>query len=97
MSHTLSVVSSDADTYKPERFKEPAEDKAAFASFIGFGGGRHGCMGETFAYMQIKTIWSILLRNFEFELVGKLPQPDYEGMVVGPKHPCTVRYKRRKL
>jgi sterol 14-demethylase len=47
------------------------EDKAAFASFIGFGGGRHGCMGETFAYMQIKTIWSVLLRNFEFELVGK--------------------------
>ena len=21
----------------------------------------------------------------------------YEGMVVGPKHPCTIRYKRRKL
>jgi sterol 14-demethylase len=54
-------------------------------------------MGETFAYMQIKTIWAILLRNFEFELVGKLPEPDYEGMVVGPKHPCTIRYKRRKL
>ena len=96
-AHRMNEVYSDADTYKPERFKEPAEDKAAFASFIGFGGGRHGCMGETFAYMQIKTIWSILLRNFEFELVGKLPEPDYEGMVVGPKHPCTVRYKRRKL
>ena len=45
----MNEVYSDADTYKPERFKEPAEDKAAFASFIGFGGGRHGCMGETFA------------------------------------------------
>ena len=54
-------------------------------------------MGETFAYMQIKTIWSHLLRNFDFELVGTLPEPDYVGMVVGPKHPCTVRYKRRKL
>jgi sterol 14-demethylase len=28
---------------------------------------------------------------------ASLPEPDYEGMVVGPKHPCTVRYKRRKL
>ena len=53
-------------------------------------------MGETFAYMQIKTIWSILLRNFDFELVGNLPEPDYEGMVVGPKKSC-VRYKRRAL
>jgi len=97
-AHRMDGVFKDAHEYKPERFREPdPEDKAAFGSFIGFGGGRHGCMGETFAYMQIKTIWSILLRNFDFELVGELPEPDYEGMVVGPKHPCTVRYKRRKL
>jgi sterol 14-demethylase len=97
-AHRMDGVFKDAKEYKPERFRGPdPEDKAAFGSFIGFGGGRHGCMGETFAYMQIKTIWSILLRNFDFELVGELPEPDYEGMVVGPKHPCTVRYKRRKL
>jgi len=97
-AHRLGNVYSDPDVYKPGRFRDPSpEDKAAFASFIGFGGGRHGCMGETFAYMQIKTIWSILLRNFDFELVGDLPEPDYEGMVVGPKHPCKVRYTRRKL
>ena len=57
-AHRMNGVFKDADEYKPERFREPnPEDKAAFASFIGFGGGRHGCMGETFAYMQIKTIW----------------------------------------
>ena len=97
-AHRMDEVYSEPNVYKPERFKgESPEDKTAYASFIGFGSGRHGCMGETFAYMQIKTIWSILLRNFDFELVGELPEPDYEGMVVGPKHPCTVRYKRRKL
>jgi sterol 14-demethylase len=42
-------------------------------------------MGEQFAYMQIKTIWSVLLRNFELELVSPLPKPDFEAMVVGPK------------
>ena len=97
-AHRMDEVYSEPNVYKPERFKgDSPEDKRAYASFIGFGSGRHGCMGETFAYMQIKTIWSHLLRNFDFELVGKLPEPDYEGMVVGPKHPCTVRYKRRKL
>ena len=96
-AHRMDSVYTDPDQYKPERFREPnPEDKAQFASFIGFGGGRHGCMGETFAYMQIKTIWSILLRNFDFELVGGLPEPDYEGMVVGPKKSC-VRYTRRTL
>ena len=34
-------------------------------------------------------------KNFEFDLIGDLPEPDYEGMVVGPKHPCKIRYKRR--
>jgi sterol 14-demethylase len=63
----------------------------------GFGGGRHGCMGEQFAYMQIKTIWSVLLRNFDMELVSPLPVPDFEAMVVGPKGECKIRYKRRKL
>jgi sterol 14-demethylase len=98
-SHRLDNVYSDPNEYKPERFREPnPEDKAQFASFIGFGGGRHGCMGETFAYMQIKTIWSILLRNFEFEMVGKVPEPDYTGMVVGPTAgQCKIRYKRRVL
>lgn len=72
------------------------EDKAAPFSYIGFGGGRHGCMGSQFAYLQIKTIWSVLLRNFTFELVDEFPEPDWDSMVIGPK-PTRVRYTRRKL
>ena len=44
---------------------------------------------------QIKSIWSVLLRGFEFELVDPFPEPDFESMVVGPK-PCKVQFKRRK-
>ncbi len=51
--------------------------------WLGFGAGRHACMGENFAYLQIKTIWSVLLRDFDLELVGELPKPDYTAMVVG--------------
>lgn len=36
------------------------------------------------------------MRNFEFELLDPLPEPDYNAMVIGPK-PCRVRYTRRKL
>ena len=52
-------------------------------------------MGETFAYMQINTIWSVLLRSYDFDIVSPFPEPDYDSMVVGPKPPCIVRYKRR--
>jgi sterol 14-demethylase len=54
-------------------------------------------MGEQFAYMQIKTVWSVLLRKFDLELISPLPEPNYEAMVVGPKGPSLVKYKRRNL
>ena len=63
-------------------------------SFIGFGGGRHGCMGTNFAYLQIKTILSVILRNFEVDLVDTFPEPDYTSMVVAPK-PCRIHFRRR--
>jgi len=82
----------DLDRYLPPR----EEDKKAPFTFIGFGGGRHGCMGELFAYMQIKTILSCLLRDFELEAVDPMPEPDYDSMVVGPKGSCRIRYTRRR-
>ena len=45
--------------------------------------------------VQIKTIWSVLLRNFDFEKVDPFPDPDLDSMVVGPKA-CRIRYQRRK-
>jgi hypothetical protein len=58
----------------------------------------HACIpqGQNFAYLQIKTIWSVLLRNFEFELLDPVPEADYTSMVIMPK-PCRVRYRRKKL
>ena len=46
--------------------------------------------------LQIKTIWSVLLRNFDFELLDPMPEPDYNSMVIGPKK-CRVKYTRKKL
>jgi len=96
-SHRLPHVFKDADKYQPDRFTSPRdEDKARPFSFIGFGGGRHGCMGTNFAYLQIKAIWAVLLREFELELVDPVPEADYESLVVGPKS-GRVRYRRHKL
>ncbi|KAL6969188.1 hypothetical protein U1Q18_028911 [Sarracenia purpurea var. burkii] len=98
-ANRLSHIYKDPDTYDPNRFApERDEDKAAGAfSYISFGGGRHGCLGEPFAYLQIKAIWSHLLRNFELELISPFPEIDWNAMVVGVKGNVMVRYKRRVL
>jgi len=82
LSMRVEEVFPNADQYNPERFVEEDKQTQKYR-FLGFGAGRHGCMGENFAYLQIKTIWSVLLRNFDIELVGELPKPDYTAMVVG--------------
>ncbi|XP_034692401.1 sterol 14-demethylase-like [Vitis riparia] len=98
-ANRLPHIYKDPDRYDPDRFAVGREeDKVAGAfSYISFGGGRHGCLGEPFAYLQIKAIWSHLLRNFEFELISPFPEIDWNAMVVGVKGQVMVRYKRRVL
>jgi len=94
-AHMLPTVFDRPESYEPDRFAPPRdEDKRKPFSFIGFGGGRHACIGQNFAYLQIKSIWSVLLRNFDFEMIDPVPEADYDSMVIGPK-PCKVRYTRR--
>uniref|UniRef100_A0A8C9U4V3 Lanosterol 14-alpha demethylase n=1 Tax=Scleropages formosus TaxID=113540 RepID=A0A8C9U4V3_SCLFO len=65
-------------------------------AYVPFGAGRHRCIGENFAYVQIKTIWSTLLRLYDFELVnGYFPTVNYTTMIHTPNRPI-IRYKRRQ-
>ena len=47
------------------------------------------------AALQVSTIWSILLRDFELQMTTPLPKPAYNDMVVGPDAPIMMRYKRK--
>lgn len=96
VSHRVPGVFRDPHRYDPDRFAPGREEdrKQQFA-LIGFGGGKHRCIGLTFAYLQVKVIWTVLLRQFDFELANPEPKPDYSTFVAGPKRPCMVRYRRR--
>ncbi len=89
----------DPDNFVPERYEEPRqEDLVNRWTWIPFGAGRHRCVGAAFATMQIKAIFSVLLRECEFEMA----QPpdsyhnDHSKMVVQLARPAKVRYHRRK-
>ncbi len=95
VAHRDEEVFENALAYDPDRYGPGREeDKRPFA-YISFGGGRHKCMGNAFAILQIKTIIAVLLNRYDFELVGDPIETDFQGLVLGPKPPIRIRYRRR--
>lgn len=97
VTHRLSTLFTDPEKFDPERFSlERREDKNLMA-YQPFGGGKHKCSGNAFAMFQIKAIFAILLRRYEFELVDAADtyQDNYKEMIVQPMSPCAIRYKHR--
>jgi len=86
------------DDFVPGRYLEPRHDDLDNPwTWIPFGAGRHRCVGAAFAQMQLKAIFSVLLREWAFEL-AQPPESyrnDHSKMVVQLAQPCVVRYRRR--
>ena len=88
----------DPDDFVPERYQQPRqEDLINRWTWIPFGAGRHRCVGAAFATMQIKAIFSVLLREYEFEMAqpSESYHNDHSKMVVQLAQPAKVRYRVR--
>ena len=86
------------DEFDPDRYEKPRqEDLINRWTWIPFGAGKHRCVGAAFAQMQIKAIFSVLLREYEFELAQppESYQNDHSKMVVQLARPAKVRYRKR--
>ncbi|VAH40556.1 unnamed protein product [Triticum turgidum subsp. durum] len=99
LTSKLPHIYKDPEVYDPDRFRSGRdEDKVGGKFSYGiFGGGRHACAGEAYAFMQIKIIWSHLLRNFELKLTSPFPKADWSKYALEPKGKVMVNYKRRHL
>lgn len=97
VSHRIADVFPDPEKFDPGRYSEARQEDAKPFSWIAFGGGKHKCTGNAFAMLQLKAIFSILLRRYTFELIDDKDnyQDDFTQMVVQPVSPCRVRYKKR--
>jgi sterol 14-demethylase len=95
VAHRMAGTFADPEKFDPDRFAPPREEDKRDFTFIAFGGGRHKCLGNAFAILQIKAILALLLGQYDFELAGDPIDSDFQGLVVGPKEPCRVRYRRR--
>ncbi|MGY6275424.1 cytochrome P450 [Methylomonas sp. MgM2] len=98
VSHRIAEVFPNPEKFDPDRYTEARQEDAKPFSWIAFGGGKHKCSGNAFAMLQLKAIFSILLRRYTFELLDDKDayQDDFTQMVVQPATPCRVRYIMRK-
>jgi sterol 14-demethylase len=97
VTQRMASLFPNPEVFDPDRYAEGREEDKNLDAWQPFGGGKHKCSGNAFAMFQIKAIFCILLRRYEFELVDSPEQyvDDYTQMIVQPKAPCRVRYKRR--
>jgi sterol 14-demethylase len=95
VAHRENEVFENALEYDPERYGPGREEDRRPFAYVSFGGGRHKCLGNAFAILQMKTIFAVLLNNYDFELVGDPMDTDFGRLVLGPKPPINVRYRKR--
>ncbi len=97
VSNRMPEYFPDPERFDPGRYRPGREeDKQAFA-WLPFGAGRHRCVGAPFAMVQLKAVFSVLLRRYRFELAQPSAsyRNDHSKMVVQLEQPCRVRYRRR--
>ncbi len=98
VSNRLPECFPDPERFDPARYGPGREEDRQSFAWIPFGAGRHRCVGAAFAMMQLKAIFSILLRRFEFELAQSPGsyRNDHSKMVVQLRQPCRVRHRQRE-
>ncbi|KAJ9660134.1 Lanosterol 14-alpha-demethylase [Coniosporium apollinis] len=73
--------------------------KGANSPYLPFGAGRHRCIGEQFAYVQLGTIIACLVRKFKFRNrqgeEGRVVGTDYSSLFSQPMRPAVVGWERR--
>ncbi|GAA5862427.1 hypothetical protein JCM3774_002513 [Rhodotorula dairenensis] len=69
--------------------------KGGKSAYLPFGAGRHRCIGEQFAYVQLGVIIATLVRENTWTLDQPFPGNDYSTMIVMPAKPRKVTFRKR--
>jgi len=98
ISNRIAEDFPEPDSFLPDRYNKPREEDVLHRwNWIPFGAGRHRCVGAAFGTMQIKAIFSVLLREYDFEMTQSSDsyRNDHSKMVVQLAQPARVRYRKR--
>ncbi|KAI8278834.1 Eburicol 14-alpha-demethylase [Colletotrichum sp. SAR11_57] len=73
--------------------------KGAASPYLPFGAGRHRCIGEQFANVQLQTITAMIVREFKFRNADgsdKLIGTDYASLFSRPLEPANIYWEKRE-
>lgn len=73
--------------------------KGASSPYLPFGAGRHRCIGEQFANVQLVTITATMVRLFRLRTVGggkEVVGTDYSSLFSRPLAPAFIEWERRE-
>ena len=73
--------------------------KGAASPYLPFGAGRHRCIGEQFAYVQLGTITATMVRLFKFKNVGDskdVVDTDYSSLFSRPLGHAVIEWENRE-
>ncbi|KAH7362723.1 cytochrome P450 CYP51F1 [Plectosphaerella cucumerina] len=75
--------------------------KGSGSPYLPFGAGRHRCIGEQFANVQLQTIVASVIRDFKLrneEAMGnRIVDTDYASLLSKPLSPARVIWERREV
>lgn len=99
------------DPHRWERMADPKDEEkekmdygyglvstGADSTYLPFGAGRHRCIGEQFAYLQLSIVLIVVVREFKLRNVdGKkgVVGTDYSSLFSRPMEPARVNWERR--
>ncbi|CAK3843289.1 14-alpha-demethylase [Lecanosticta acicola] len=98
-AHLVPAMVTEGVAEEKEDYGYGLVSKGAASPYLPFGAGRHRCIGEQFAYVQLQTITAVVLREYKLQNVDgsdKVVGTDYSSLFSRPLAPAVVRWERRE-
>ncbi|KAI8961851.1 cytochrome P450 [Daldinia sp. FL1419] len=92
-----TVIRNDVEDEKVD-YGYGLVSKGANSPYLPFGAGRHRCIGEQFANVQLQTITAMIVREFKFRNVDgsdKIVGTDYASLFSRPIEPANIFWEKR--
>lgn len=97
--HLAPGQTMDAENEEKVDYGYGLVSKGASSPYLPFGAGRHRCIGEQFAYVQLATILAAMIRQFKFTTpdgTQKVVGTDYSSLFSRPLNPAKVKWERKE-